>query len=75
MATIRTRVTVREDGTIEGNVSGQLPPGEHEVVITTAADEQQPTPQFRWEDFPKHEGDWDHTVSLRREDLYGDDGR
>lgn len=31
--------------------------------------------KFRISQFPVHEGDWDHTVSLRREDLYGDDGR
>lgn len=73
MTTIRTRVTVREDGTIEGNVSGQLPPGEHEVVITIA--ERRPTPEFKWEDFPVHDLPWDDSVSLRREDMYGDDGR
>ena len=75
MTTIRTRVAVREDGTIEGNVAGQLPPGEHEVVITTAIAEQRPTPQFRWEDFPVRDLPWDDSVSLRREDMYGDDGR
>ncbi len=74
MATIRTRVTVREDGTIEGNVLGQLPPGEHEVVISTAQEER-PKPQFRWEDFPVHDTPWYDSVSLRREDMYGDDGR
>jgi hypothetical protein len=73
LTTVRTRVMVKEDGTIEAKAPGGLPLGEHEAVIIVRT--ELPEPQFRWEDFPMHEGDWDHSVSLRREDLYGDDGR
>jgi hypothetical protein len=73
LTTVRTRVTVKEDGTIEAKAPGVLPEGEHDAVIVIEAEGRRS--KFRWEDFPVHEGDWDHSVSLRREDIYGDDGR
>ena len=74
MLMVKTRARISEDGILQARVTSRLPPGEHEVVIVVAIDER-PTLQFSWEDLPRHEGEWDHTVSLRREDLYGDDGR
>ena len=74
MTTIRTRATVGEDGKLEAMLSGELPPGEHDVVITV---EEAPAPKrkFRIEDFPINDTPWDDLISLRREDMYGDDGR
>jgi hypothetical protein len=72
LTTVKTRLTVKEDGTIEAKAPG-LPVGEHEAVIIVEA--QTPTPKIRWEDFPVHDTPWDDSVSLRREDMYGDDGR
>lgn len=72
--TIRTRATVGEDGKLEVMLSGELPPGEHEVVITV--EEASPAKRkFRVKDFPVNDTPWDDSISLRREDMYGDDGR
>jgi hypothetical protein len=73
MLTIRTRVTVKEDGTIEGNMLGRLPPGEHDARVSIP--EPQLRRKFRIEDFPTNDTPWDDSISLRREDMYGDDGR
>ena len=69
MTVINTRITVAADGAI--STATPLPAGEYEAAITTAA------PQRRGSvlDLPVHHGPWNDSVSLRREDMYGDDGR
>ena len=74
MLTLRTKARVTEDGTLEVRVATDLPPGEHEVVVVVAPPSR-PGPPFRVADLPIHDEPWDGSVSLRREDLYGDDGR
>ena len=75
MRTLRPKVRVTEDGTLEASVPATaLPPGEHEAVIVVGAPSR-PAPRFRVADLPVHDVPWDGSVSLRREDLYGDDGR
>ena len=75
MTVITTRVEVAPDGTFSGRLSpGQVPPGEHEAAITVAP-LQRPGKPFTMENFPIHDGPWDDSISLRREDMYGDDGR
>lgn len=74
MLTIRTRVTVKEDGTLEAKKPNSgLPPGEHDAVIVL--DAKRSPKRFSMRDFPVDRGPWDDSVSLRREDMYGDDGR
>jgi hypothetical protein len=74
MLSVRTRVTVKEDGTVEAKLlGGELPPGEHDAVIVL--DAERPAKRFSMKDFPVDNGPWDDSVSLRREDMYGDDGR
>ena len=76
MLTLQTKVRVTEDGTLEVRVPATaLPPGEHEAVIVVSMPTQRPEPRFRVADLPVHDVPWDGSVSLRREDLYGDDGR
>ncbi len=78
MTVITTRIIVAEDGTISGRAPvGQVPPGEHEAAITviTAAPKPPKGKPFTMEDFPIHDIPWDGSVSLRREDLYDDEGR
>ncbi len=78
MTVITTRIRVAEDGTITGHApAGHVPPGEHEVTITvaTAAPLRRPGKPFTMRNFPIHDGPWDDSISLRREDMYGDDGR
>lgn len=78
MNVIRTRVHVAEDGTITGRAPSDLPPGEHDAEIAVAG---APLPEpaakpFQADDLPRHDlGPWPEGLSLRREDMYGDDGR
>jgi hypothetical protein len=71
---IRTRVRVDPDHRISGIAPAAVPPGEHEVTITVA---QRPSPKKRSRvaDLPLHDTPWDGSISLHREDMYGDDGR
>ncbi len=72
MTVITTRITVAPDGTIFGRAPREVPPGEHPVAITVAT-----TPAgkpFTMAHFPVHDLGWDDSLSLRREDIYGDDG-
>lgn len=73
MHEIRTRVRVSPDRLITGTAPQEVPPGEHEVAILVAA--PLPRKRFRLADLPMHDTVWDGSISLRREDMYGDDGR
>lgn len=73
MATIRLHIHVAPDHTISGVAPADLPAGDHEVVISTAP-AGRPRKPFRYEGFPIDDRPWDGR-SLRREDMYGDDGR
>ncbi len=74
MLTVKTKVHITEDGTLEVRVPTDLPPGDHEAVIVV--NPPGPVkPRFRVAELPIHEEPWDGSISLRREDLYGDDGR
>ncbi len=78
MTVITTRITVAEDGTISGRMpASQLPPGEHEATITlTTNTPRSPNGKpFTMENLRIHDTPWDGTISLRREDLYDDEGR
>jgi hypothetical protein len=70
---LHLRLRVYDDGRIEIADGERLPPGEHEAVVTIS--DQPKGKPFSMKDFPIHDGEWDHSISLRREDLYGDDGR
>jgi hypothetical protein len=73
MTVIITRIQVAEDGTISGRAPvGQVPPGEHEAAITVVT---VPKHRLSVKDMPVHDEPWDNSISLRREDMYGDDGR
>ena len=74
MTDIRARIRVSPDHRISGTAPAAVPPGEHEVTITVARLER-PEKQTRVADLPAHDVPWDGSVSLRREDMYGDDGR
>jgi len=75
MSTIRLRLQVAPDHTISGIAPAELPAGEHEVVVNIEPAVTPPTKPFRMADFPVHNGPWNDSISLRREDMYGDDGR
>jgi hypothetical protein len=78
MTVVTARIQVAEDGTISGRAPiGQLPPGEHEAAITVVASASPPWPgkPFTMESIPVHDEPWDDSISLRREDMYDDEGR
>ncbi|HEY1934206.1 MAG TPA: hypothetical protein VGG99_19535 [Acetobacteraceae bacterium] len=73
MNEIRTRVVVGPDRQISGIAPEDVPPGEHEAIIAVASGVV--PKRFRLADLPVHDIPWDGSISLRREDMYGDDGR
>jgi|GEM_PF-1841517 len=75
MAEVRVLVHVKEDGTLEGRLPPHaLPAGRHQAVIVV--DEPRPANRpLRLANFPIHDEPWDDGISLRRQDIYGDDGR
>jgi hypothetical protein len=75
MSNIRLRIHVAADHTISGVAPADLPEGQHEVVLATGPQAMPPVKAFHLADMPVHNGLWDDSVSLRREDMYGDDGR
>lgn len=72
MNQIRTRILVGPDHRITGTAPEGVPPGEHEVMLTVLAPLRR---RFGVKNMPFHHELWDDNVSLRREDMYGDDGR
>ena len=79
MDEVRTRIRVEADRTITGTAPPDVPPGEHEVTITVSPPPARQEPKkkpFNIDDLPSHDlGPWPEGLSLRREDMYGDDGR
>jgi hypothetical protein len=73
MPVVTARIRIDADGTISGTAPRSVPPGEYEAPIEVAVPKP---PKRRRLDLPLHDcGLWDDSVSLRREDIYGDDGR
>ncbi|MBV9756924.1 MAG: hypothetical protein JO047_07705 [Alphaproteobacteria bacterium] len=78
MDQIRTKIIVGPDHRITGTVPDDVAPGEHEVTITlpAPAGRERPHESLTVADLPTHDlGPWPQGLSLRREHLYGDDGR
>ena len=76
MTVITTRITVSSDGTISSTLA--LPLGEHvaNIEVRDLPARQLPTLPFDVDALPVHDlGPWPEWLSLRREDMYGDDGR
>lgn len=69
MPVITARITVAPDGAITGQAPHGVPPGEHPVAITVLS------PRRSVRDMPQHDEPWDGSVSLRREDMYDENGR
>ena len=78
MSDIRTRIRVNPDRSITGTAPPDVPPGEHEVTISVrpAPGRRLPKKPFDIDALPSVDlGPWPEGLSLRREDLYDDDGR
>ena len=75
MPAIKLHIHVAPDHTISGVAPADLPPGEHEVTVSNGRTVCAAGKPFRMAGFPIDDGPWDNSISLRREDMYGDDGR
>ncbi len=76
MTVISIHITVAPDGAI--STATPLPAGEYIASITVhdTPARQLPTLPFDVDALPKLDlGPWPEGLSLRREDMYGDDGR
>jgi hypothetical protein len=71
------------DGTVTIDLPEGLAPGDYAVQIPPQNATLHPKNAVvmtkistAWiDEWPKHDGPWDDSTSLRREDIYGDDGR
>lgn len=73
MATVTIKLKVERDHTISGVAPIEVPEGEHEVLVSLP---QRGAPKFfNVDELPVDDTPWDGSICLRREDMYGDDGR
>ncbi|HEY8874381.1 MAG TPA: hypothetical protein VIM52_15210 [Stellaceae bacterium] len=77
LSDVHTRIHVAADHTITGVAPPDVPPGDREITIALPPLARQPAKKpFDVNDLPEHDlGPWPEGLSLRREDMYGDDGR
>ena len=75
MKTIETTGVVGDDRKLTLQLPAHVAPGQHRIVLVIDDNGQQP-PSLRMDEWPIHDaGLVDPNFAMRREDLYGDDGR
>jgi hypothetical protein len=76
MTIVTTRIRVARDGTLSGRVPHDVPAGEHEAMINVTGTHPKQDSSFDVNALPSIDlGPWPAGVTLRREDIYGADGR
>ncbi len=75
MKTIETTATVADNGSLTLQMPPEIVPGKHKVVVVVDEETVEAKKQRSLEIPVIHLGKWPENLSLRREDLYGDDGR
>jgi len=76
MRTIETTATITAEGTLTVQVPPDIPPGPHHIVVWIDDDHPALPDARQRHDVPVlHVGAWPADLSLRREDMYDDDGR
>ncbi len=78
MTIVTTRILVGADHKFTGTAPDDVPPGEHEAVITVTPRpaRRKATRPFDVNALPVIDlGPWPEGLILSREDIYGDDGR
>ena len=74
MKTIETTAVIGEDRILQVQLPQDVTPGRHHVAVVI--DEPSAPTSKTLDDFPTIDvGPWPDGLSLRREDMYGDDGR
>ena len=71
MASVLVRICVDQAGRISGQAPVDLPPGEYAMPVAVPPKRC----SAREIDLPVDDEPWDDSISLRREDLYDDQGR
>ena len=72
MPVVHARIRIAHDGTISGKAPHEVPPGEYDASL--ALPERKPKRNVL--DLPLHDcGPWPEGFTMRREEIYGDDGR
>lgn len=75
MKTIETKTIVTEDKRLIVRVPEDIIPGEHHIVVIIDEKTEEESNRLPF-NFPIDSyGSWPSDLSLRREDIYGDDGR
>ena len=75
MTTIETTIEVSEQGTATIQLPADLKPGTHRVLVTVLDGLERPATRSPLT-FSAHDvGPWPEGFTVRREDIYGDDGR
>lgn len=75
MRTVETTATVTPDGRVTVQVPLDVTPGTHQIVLVID-DEAREARERQLGSFPVVSvGAWQSSLSLRREDMYGDAGR
>jgi hypothetical protein len=73
MPALHTIIHVDADGAISGHAPARVPPGDHAATIAVADGSAESSEDL---DLPLIDvGPWPENLSLRRKDLYGDEGR
>lgn len=73
MRNLNLRLTVPQDRRVTIELPDDIEPGELDVVLVVRRSPGRSTPR---DPFPLIPGvKWNDEISLRREDMYGDDGR
>lgn len=78
MKTFDTVVTVPEDRTVTLQLPAEVGTGRHRIVVVIEDEETNPESEQKPKEFVfpvMPEAQWPDDMPLRREDLYGDDGR
>jgi len=74
MKTIETTAVIGEDRILQVQLPPEVTPGRHQIAVII--DEPAAPTSKRLDDFPTIDvGPWPVGLSLRREEMYGDDGR
>lgn len=76
MRAVTATAIVHPDHTLSVQVPGDISPGVHQVVVVLQEDTPPPHTQQLLTNWSPHPvGLVDPTMTFRREDMYGDDGR
>jgi hypothetical protein len=72
MPVVHAKIRVAEDGSISGKAPREVPAGEYQAPITVP----EPKRKRRRLDLPLHDcGPWPEGFTVRREEIYDDEGR